>query len=93
MGEYVVSLNVTTAEGLSDVKNVTVKILPHIADLNEDGKVDILDLAIFARAYGSTPGGDRWNPRADVDGNNIINILDGVVIARSYNMCINPFDP
>jgi hypothetical protein len=74
------------------LKNVTVKILPHIADLNEDGKVDILDLAIFARAYGSIPGGERWNPRADLDRNNVINILDGVVIARSYNMCIDPFD-
>jgi PKD repeat protein len=93
MGDYFVSLSVTTGEGLSDIKNVTVKVLPHIADLNEDGKVDILDLAIFARAFGSIPGSDRWNPRADLDGNNIINILDGVVTARSYNMCINPFDP
>jgi PKD repeat protein len=93
MGQYVVSLNVTTSAGLWDVKNVTVKILPHIADLNEDGKVDILDLAIFGRAYGSTPGGDRWNPRADLDGNGLVNIKDGAVIARSFNMCINPFDP
>jgi PKD repeat protein len=93
MGDYFVSLNVTTGDGLWNVKNVTVKILPHIADLNEDGKVDILDLAIFARAYGSIPGSDRWNPRADLDGNHVVNILDGVVIARSYNMCINPIDP
>jgi PKD repeat protein len=93
MGDYVVSLNVTSGDGLWDVKNVTVKILPHIADLNEDGKVDILDLAIFARAYGSIPGSDRWNARADLDGNHVINILDGVVIARSYNMCVNPIDP
>jgi hypothetical protein len=93
MGSYAVSLNVTTSEGLWDVKSITLKVLPHIADLNEDGKVDILDLAIFAMAYGSIPGGERWNPRADLDGNQVINILDGVVIARSYNMCINPFDP
>lgn len=93
MGQYIVSLNVTTRAGRWDVKSVTVKILPHIADLNEDGKVDILDLAIFGRAYGSTPGGDRWSPRADLDGNGIVNIKDGAVIARSFNMCINPFDP
>jgi PKD repeat protein len=93
MGEYVVSLNVTTGDGLWDVKNVTVKILPHIADLNEDGKVDILDLAIFGKSYGSLPGSDRWNPRADIDGNDVINIIDGAAIARSYNMCIDPIDP
>ena len=93
MGDNVVSLNVTTGDGLWDVKNVTVKILPHIADLNEDGKVDILDLAIFGKAYGSIPGSDRWNPRADIDGNNVINIIDGAAIARSYNMCADPIDP
>lgn len=93
MGEYVVSLNVTDSENLWGVKNVTVKILPHIADLNEDGVVNILDIVIFARAYGTLPGQERWNQRADLDGNKIINILDGVVVARSYNMCIEPFDP
>jgi len=93
MGEYIVSLNVTDSENMSDVKNVTIKILPHIADLNEDGVVDILDIAIFARAFGSIPGNTKWNPKADIDRNNIINILDGVVIARSYNMCIDPLDP
>jgi PKD repeat protein len=93
IGEYVVSLKVTNSENLWDLKNVTVKVLPHIADLNEDGKVDILDLAIFARAYGSVPGSERWNPRADIDGNGVVNILDGVVVARSYNMCLDPIDP
>jgi PKD repeat protein len=92
MGENLVSLNLTDSEGMWDAKNVTIKILPHIADLNEDGVVDILDIAIFAKAFGSFPGHSRWNPRADLNGNNIINILDGAVIARSYNMCIDPFD-
>lgn len=94
IGEYVVSLNVTDSENLWDVKNVTVKVLPHIADLNEDGVVNILDITIFARAHGSFPGSPRWNPRADLNGDGKVNILDGVVIARSYNMCIdNPIDP
>jgi PKD repeat protein len=92
MGEHVVSLNVTDSENLWDVRNITVRILPHIADLNEDGVVDVLDITIFARAYGSVPGQERWNQRADLDSNKVINILDGVVIARSYNMCIEPFD-
>lgn len=93
MGECVVSLNVTDSEGLWDVKNVTVTVRPHIADLNEDGVVNILDLFIFARAYGSVPGGERWDPRADLNGDGVVNILDGVAIGRSFNMCADPFDP
>jgi hypothetical protein len=93
MGECVVSLNVTDSEGLWDVKNVTVLVRAHIADLNEDGVVNILDLFIFARAYGSVPGGERWDPRADLNGDGIVNILDGVAIGRSFNMCADPFDP
>ena len=93
MGECYVSLNVTDSENLWAVKNITINVGPHIADLNEDGVVNIIDISIFAGAYGTFPGHPRWLPRADLDGNNIINILDGVVIARSYNMCIDPFDP
>jgi PKD repeat protein len=92
-GEYVVSLNVTDSEGLWDVKNVTITVLRHIADLNEDDVVNILDLAIFGKAFGSSPGSARWNPLADLDGNGMVNILDGSAIARSYNMCAAPFDP
>jgi PKD repeat protein len=93
MGEHVVSLNVTDSEGLWDVKNVTVTVRPHIADLNEDGVVNILDLFVFARAFGSSPRDERWDPRADISGDGVVNILDGVAIGRSFNMCADPIDP
>ena len=54
MGEVVVSLNVTDSEDLWDVKNVTIKVLPHIADLNEDGQVNIIDIAMIAKEFGKT---------------------------------------
>lgn len=93
MGEYNVSLNVTDSEGKWDMKTIKLKVLPHIADLNEDGTVNIIDLNIFARSFGAYPDHERWNPKADLDGNGKVNILDGAVIARSYNQCIDPFDP
>jgi len=93
MGEYNVSLNVIDSECKESMKTIRLKILPHIADLNEDGVVNILDLTIFAISFGSFPGHERWNAKADLDGDGKVNILDGVVIARSYNMCIDPFDP
>jgi len=92
MGEPNVSLNVTDGEGKWNMKTIGLQILPHIADLNEDGIVNILDLAIFATSFGSFQNHERWNAKADLDGNGKVNILDGVVISRCYNMCIDPFD-
>ena len=92
IGEQNVSLNVTDSEGQWNMKTTRLEILPHIADLNEDGVVDILDVTIFAMSFGSFPGHERWNAKADLDGDGKVNILDGTVIARCYNMCIDPFD-
>jgi len=74
------------------MKTIWLKILPHIADLNEDGTVNIIDVSIFAKAFGSRPGEERWNAKVDLTGDEKVNILDGVIIARSYNQCIDPFD-
>ncbi len=45
-------------------------------DVNGDGRVDTLDLAAVAIAFGSRPDNPRWNPEADLDRNNAVNILD-----------------
>lgn len=54
------------------------------ADINGDGKINILDVALVARAFGSRPGDPRWDLRCDLDGNNIINIIDITIVARQY---------
>lgn len=54
------------------------------ADLNFDGKVDILDLSVLAKAFASQPGNYRWNTNVDIDGNRIINIIDAVKIAQDF---------
>lgn len=53
-------------------------------DLNKDGEIDILDIAIVAKAYGATPQHPRWNPIADLDKNGIIDIVDVAKVARDY---------
>ena len=93
MGEFDVSLNVTDSEGEWNVKTMKLKVLPHIADLNEDGKVDIQDLNIFARSFGSYPGNVRWDPKADINDDERVNIQDGVIIARAFAGCIHLSDP
>ena len=93
MGEFDVSLNVTDSEGEWNVKTMKLKVLPHIADLNEDGKVNIQDLNIFARSFGSYPGNVRWDPKADINDDERVNIQDGVIIARAFAGCIHLSDP
>jgi beta-glucosidase len=53
-------------------------------DVDENGIVNILDLFIVARAFGSKPEDFRWNPIADSDGNNIIDLVDITFVARNF---------
>jgi uncharacterized protein YfaS (alpha-2-macroglobulin family) len=53
-------------------------------DINGDGIVNILDLALVAKAWNTRPGDPKWNPRCDLDGNGLINILDIVPVARDF---------
>lgn len=53
-------------------------------DLNDDGKVNIEDIAIVAKAFGSYPGHPRWNEIADVDKNSIVNIIDVASVAKEF---------
>ncbi|MCM8757693.1 MAG: cohesin domain-containing protein [Candidatus Omnitrophica bacterium] len=53
-------------------------------DLNGDGKVNIEDIYVFAQSFGSYPGHPRWDPRADMDGDRKITVIDAVLIAMNF---------
>jgi rhodanese-related sulfurtransferase len=59
-----------------------------IGDLNTDGTVNILDIAIVAKAFGTKPGDSNWNPSADLDKNGWINIVDVALVARNYGRTV-----
>jgi hypothetical protein len=59
-----------------------------IGDLNGDGKVDIMDIAIVAKAYGSIPGDPNWNPVADINGDGKVDIMDIAIVAKHYGETI-----
>jgi PKD repeat protein len=84
IGEYDITLNVTDSEGEWSIKEAVVKVLPHRADLNEDGRVDVLDLYVLCRAYGSYPGHKRWNAKADINDDEKVDILDVTIIAKAF---------
>jgi hypothetical protein len=64
------------------------QLLP--SDLNGDGIVNMLDVSIVAKAFGSKLGDPAWDFRADVNGNGIVNIVDVSIIAKDYGKTINP---
>jgi ABC-type transport system substrate-binding protein len=53
-------------------------------DLNEDGKVNILDIVPIALAFGSQIGGAGYNPAADLNRDGKVNIVDIVLVALDF---------
>jgi hypothetical protein len=53
-------------------------------DLNQDGTVNILDISIVAKAFGSKPGDPNWNETADLNKDELVNILDISLVARDF---------
>ncbi len=56
----------------------------HIADVNRDGRVNMLDIGYVARAFGAVPGHPRWNAEYDVVIDNVINMRDVGSVARNF---------
>lgn len=87
IGNYTVTLEVVDTESqrnsVSHIISVVNLAYP-IWDINQDGKTDIKDLAIAAKAYGSTQGSPSWNPAADMNGDLKIDIKDLAIIAKHY---------
>jgi len=61
--------------------NVTIKI---VGDVNGDGTVDLKDLQLWDTAYGSKPGDSNWNPQADINGDDVVDKEDGILIIQNY---------
>ncbi|RKU14920.1 hypothetical protein C6503_14260 [Candidatus Poribacteria bacterium] len=55
---------------------------PRVADINEDGKVSVLDLILVARDFGRIK---PVNSRTDINGDGKINISDLILVAQSMD--------
>jgi len=53
-------------------------------DLNNDYKINILDVSIVVKAFRSKPGKPTWVKEADVNQDNLIDITDITLIAQKY---------
>jgi parallel beta-helix repeat protein len=57
-------------------------------DVNGDGVVNDDDITVVAGAFLSEPGDLRWNPLADMDMNETINIVDVAKVAKQHGYTI-----
>ncbi len=53
-------------------------------DINDDGAVNILDITIVAKAFGSGQGEPTYNEAADLDRNGQVNIIDISMVAKDF---------
>jgi hypothetical protein len=53
------------------------------------GLVTMKDVAIVARAFGSTPGASNWNPAADLNGDGKVDMKDIALEARHFGFTAN----
>ena len=60
-----------------------------LGDVSLDGTVDNADMDIIAQALGSRSGDANWNPEADLDLNDKVDIADLAIAGRSYGSTHN----
>jgi hypothetical protein len=82
-GNVTLTVSGRLADGTMFEGSDTIKVkMP--GDVNMDGKVDIRDASLAAKAYGSTPNSAGWNPAADENEDGKIDIRDINAIAKLY---------
>ncbi len=56
----------------------------HFCDLDKNGCVNMKDIAVAASAFGSDPNHPRWNPNADINRDNKVDLMDIGNTARNF---------
>ena len=85
-GNY--TLFASAVYGPSNLSNGAVTYGPFTiffpGDLDRDCRVDIVDVATVAFAFGSTPSSPNWNPYADLNNDGTVNIVDVATAAFQF---------
>jgi hypothetical protein len=66
------------------LSSVSLGPLPIPADLNQDFRVDMLDLNIVAHSFGAVLGSANWDPRADLNADSKIDMADITQVAYHF---------
>jgi predicted GH43/DUF377 family glycosyl hydrolase len=72
-------------ESMTQSINLRVAFNP---DINKDGRVEMKDVAIVARAFGSTSGDPNWNPMADLNKDGVVDKTDITMVVESFGKTV-----
>jgi tungstate transport system substrate-binding protein len=59
-------------------------------DVNFDFKVNMQDIGLVARAFGTKPGDSRWNADCDINGDGVIDMRDVGAVAKKFGWVGTP---
>jgi D-alanyl-D-alanine-carboxypeptidase/D-alanyl-D-alanine-endopeptidase len=87
VGNFLVTLQVS---GEYRLKNTTRKMVTVTfrTDMNIDARVDIQDIMMVRIAFGSRQGTPNWSELADIDENDLVNIIDIAMVAKDYGKAV-----
>jgi hypothetical protein len=72
----------------STLSNVVSRSTLLLGDVNRDGAVSLVDLAVLAAAYGSRPGDANWNQDADLNNDGRVSLTDLAILAADYGKSV-----
>jgi len=55
-----------------------------VGDIDGNMKVDMVDIGLCCKAYGSKPGDSNWDPRCDVYNDGKIDMIDIGIVCKNY---------
>jgi hypothetical protein len=88
LGNY--SIYANTRYGFQTSYSTSIFTVILTGDLNHDGTIDIKDISIVAKAYGSDPTKPNWNPIADLNGDGYVDIKDISIVAKVFGVTTIP---
>lgn len=69
--------------------NGIINVIWMVPDVNGDGRIDMRDIAVAAKAFGTFPGNPRWNPWVDFNQDGKIDMKDiatsAVIFGATYS--------
>lgn len=77
-------LTITATHSKSGAVTILLLKWKFSGDVNDDGVVNVLDLARLGKAYGATPTDPNWDKETDINSDNIINVLDLATVGKNY---------
>src|SRR5712692_5248296 len=73
-----------TVNGPVTAKGIFVAYAKVVGDVDNDGHVDITDLALVATSFGAAQGSSKWNSAADLNKDGRIDIADLSIVAAYF---------